>query len=186
MKNWIWWWRQYQKVLRLANTLPKEDQCRRTKSSKRQPISQRETNCLFDLRIFSICWILWWNSRIIGVSSVSNWRTTTFRTLLYVGSNPSDKVPEGPYVSKLQDSSQAQTIMHCTTKKFCEEEENEIISDWECVCEIAYWTKLNDVKISGFRVWPLLMGRGTIPSPSGRQESAFSEGKWVLFKRRLQ
>ena len=32
-----------------ANTLPKEDQCRRAESSKGPPISQREANRLFDL-----------------------------------------------------------------------------------------------------------------------------------------
>ena len=46
-----------EKVLRQANTLPKEDQCRGAESSGGQPVSQRETNCLFDLRIFSTYWI---------------------------------------------------------------------------------------------------------------------------------
>ena len=34
---------------RCYDTLPKEDQCRGAESSEGEPISQRETNCLFDL-----------------------------------------------------------------------------------------------------------------------------------------
>ena len=51
------------------------------------------------------------------------------QALLLTSDPPSDQALEGLYVSKLQDSSQTQTIMHCTTKKFCEEEENEILTD---------------------------------------------------------
>ena len=54
-----------EELLRWANTLPEEDQCRSSKSSEGQPISQREANRLFDLWVFSTYWILWWNSRII-------------------------------------------------------------------------------------------------------------------------
>ena len=52
--------------------------------------------------------------------------------LLLTSDPPSDKVLEGLYVSKLQDSSQAQKIWHNTIKKFFEEN-NEIITDEECV-----------------------------------------------------
>ena len=52
-----------EKVLRHANTLPKDDQCRGAESSEGQPITQRETNCLCVLWIFSTYWILWWHSR---------------------------------------------------------------------------------------------------------------------------
>ena len=50
------------------------------------------------------------------------------QALLLTGGRPSDKVSEGLYVSRLQDSSQAQTIM-ALYKKFFEEEDNEIITD---------------------------------------------------------
>ena len=46
------------------------------------------------------------------------------QALLLTSDPSSDKVLEGLYVSKLQDSSQAHII-----KKFCEEEKNEIITD---------------------------------------------------------
>ena len=69
-------------------------------------------------------------------------------------------------------------LWHKTIKKFCEEEENEIITDWEYVWNFIL-NKLKEVKKSGFRatlqsVRPWLKERGKIPSPSGRQESAFS------------
>ena len=71
---------------------------------------------------------------------------------------PSGKVLEGLLVSKLQDSIQAQTIWHYTIKKFCEEEENEILTDEESVCNCIL-NKHKEVNISGFKatlqsVWP--------------------------------
>ena len=57
--------------------------------------------------------------------------------LLLTSDPPSDKVLEGLCVSRLQDSSQAQTIMALfTIKKFCEEEKTRL-SQTENVCEIA-------------------------------------------------
>ena len=57
--------------------------------------------------------------------SVLNWRTTTIQdfilrweqALLLTSDPPSDKVLEGLYVSKLQDSSEAQTIMALYTQE---------------------------------------------------------------------
>ena len=51
------------------------------------------------------------------------------QALLLTSDPPSDKVLEGLYVSKLQDSSEAQTTWRSSTKNFCEEEENEIVKD---------------------------------------------------------
>ena len=53
----LWFWRigfddggRIETVLRKVSALPKEDPRRRAESSKGQPISQRESDCLFDLR----------------------------------------------------------------------------------------------------------------------------------------
>ena len=79
--------------------------------------------------------------------SVLNWRTTTFRTLIYVREQallltsdlPSDKVSEGLYVSKLQDSSQVQTIMALYNQEILREGEKRDDHIFRmCVCEIAY------------------------------------------------
>ena len=73
-------------VLRQATTVPKENQCRRAESSKRQSVSQSETHCSFDSRILSPHWVLWRDTRLIGIVQHQKWRTTTFRILMYVGS----------------------------------------------------------------------------------------------------
>ena len=51
------------------------------------------------------------------------------QALLLTSDPPSDNVLEGLYVSKLQDSSQARQLWHYTIKKFCEEEDKEIITN---------------------------------------------------------
>ena len=50
------------------------------------------------------------------------------QALLLTSGRPSDMVLQGLYVSQLQDSSQAQTIM-ALFKKLFQEEDNEIITD---------------------------------------------------------
>ena len=93
----------------------------------------------------------WWNSRIIVLFSIKlenddiqdfdlRWQ----QALLLTSDPLSDKVLEGLYVNKLQDSSQALTVWHCTLK-FCEEEDNEIITDSECVWSCML-NKLEEVK----------------------------------------
>ena len=87
-------------------------------SSKEQPISQKKANCLFEIWIFSTKWILWWNSRMIGLFSIKlenddiqDFDLRWEQALLLTSDPPADKVLEGLYASKLQDSSQAQTIV---------------------------------------------------------------------------
>ena len=99
--------------------------------------------------------------------SVSNWRTMTFRILIYVGSKHCywqvilhrTKFLEGLYVSKLQDSSQAQTIMALYNREILRgggkrDYHRLRMCVWNCTLN-----KLKEVKISGFRarlqsVWP--------------------------------
>ena len=54
VNSWIWWWRQHWKGVTISKH-----------TSERQSVSKE--NCLFDQWIFSTYWILWWNSRIIGI-----------------------------------------------------------------------------------------------------------------------
>ena len=54
------------------------------------------------------------------------------QALLLTSDHPLDKVLEGLYVSMLQDSLKLRQLWHFSIKKFCEED-NEIITDWECV-----------------------------------------------------
>ena len=119
--------------------------------------------------------------------SVLNWRTTTFRTLIYVGSkhwywqvilprteisnvctSPSCKIPP-----KLRQ------VWHYAIKEILRGGGKRDYHRTENVCEIAYWTTLREVK--NFRIQSestecvaVTKGKGKIPSPSGRQASGFS------------
>ena len=80
------------------------------------------------------------------------------QALLLTSDLPSDKVWEGLYVSSCKIPPKLRQLWHYIIKKFCEEEENEIISDQEFVwnCKL---NKLKEVTISGIRarsqsVWP--------------------------------
>ena len=91
-----------EKVLRQANTLPKEVHCR-------QSISQRQANCTVSYDeiqgssgLFSIK---------LENDDIQDFDSLWVEALLLTSDLPPDNFLEGPYVSKLQDSSQAQTIM---------------------------------------------------------------------------
>ena len=60
------------------------------------------------------------------------------QALLPTSKPPSDKVLEGLYVCKLQDSSQAQTIMALFNREISARRVKTILSQTEDVCEIAY------------------------------------------------
>ena len=105
-------------MLRQANTLPKEDQCRGAGSSEGQPISQREANCflIFEhVRPTGSCDEIQGLSGLFSIElendDIQDFALRWEQALLLTSDLPSDKVSEGLYVSKLQDSSQAQTIM---------------------------------------------------------------------------
>ena len=123
-----------EKVPRQANTLSKEDQCRGAESSEGQHIFQKKTKCLFDLWIFSTCWILD-EIRYRGYSEkLESDDTQDFdlrreQALLLTSNPPSDKVLEVLFVSRLQDSSRAQTIM-ALHRQILRAGENEIITNW--------------------------------------------------------
>ena len=73
-------------------------------------------------------------------------------------------------------------LWHFSTKKLFDEEDNETITDWECVKDCA-WSKLKEVRISGFKTKlqseePWLKKRDKILSLSGRQENVLG-GKQV-------
>ena len=90
--------------------------------------------------------------------SLWNWRTTTFRILIYVGCKHCcwqgivhwTKFQKVCTSRSLQIPPKLTQIWHCTIMNFFEEEDNEIITDWDCVWNCIL-NKLKEVKISGLR-----------------------------------
>ena len=167
MKNWIWWWRQHWKDV----TTSKHTSERRSVSRSRE--LRRTTDFSEGDKL------LIWSTNIIDLldpmmkfkdhrdCSVLNWKTTTFRILIYVRSKHCywqvilhrTKFWKVCMFPSCKIHPKLRQLWHHTNKKFCkEEEENEIITDRECLwnCKL---NKLKEVIHSGFRarfqsVWP--------------------------------
>ena len=192
MKNSIWWWRQHWRGVTIS-----------THTSERRSVSKsRELKRTTDFTEGDKL-VIWSTNMFVQRGpvtkfkayrgcSVSNWRTTTFRTLIYNGSkhyyeqvifhrtmswkdctSPSCKIPV-----------RFRQLWHFSIKKFCEEETKEIITDWGYVWNFIL-SNLKEIRISGFRTkiqsvepWPKEGDK--ILSWSGRQENVFS-GKQMGF-----
>ena len=119
--------------------------CRGAESSKRHPVSQRETNCLFDLRTLSPHCVLWRDSGDIGFVQHETWERR--HSGLWITLGASTIVDKW---SSIGQTPKLRKLWHYTIETFWEEEDKEINTDWESVRNCIL-SKLKRVRISGFR-----------------------------------
>ena len=109
-KNWIWWWRQHWKGVTISkHTSEKRSVSRSIELRRTTDFSEGDKLLIWSMNIFQGLSVLF--SIKLENNNIQDFDLRWEPALLLTSDPPSDKVLEGLYVSKLQDSSQAQTIM---------------------------------------------------------------------------